>query len=126
MNFFIGNSIGDPRYKKAAISGNYNAEMAAGLFKAGNLLKLGFSGLGRLTLLNWLTLLRSIDLFRNAQVAAFGPGNKNSREQAQQSNYNRQYPRTFFQDVRGLLDAHQLVAKTTHISSQTAALGILH
>ncbi len=84
MNFFIGKSIGDPRYKKAAISGNYNAEMAAALFKTGNLLKLWFCGLSRLG-----GRLRGVDLIGDTQAAALGTGDENSGEKAQERNNDR-------------------------------------
>jgi hypothetical protein len=69
---------------------------------------------------------RCVDLLGNAQAIAFAAGDKNGGEKTQQRNDYCQHPGTFFKNVRSLFDAHQLVAKTTHVSSQTTALGILH
>src|ERR1700753_988374 len=67
-----------------------------------------------------------IDLFRYALVAAGGLRYKNGGEETKQANYDREYPCSFFQYVRSLLNAHELVAEAAYVSCQAAPLGVLH
>lgn len=47
-------------------------------------------------------------------------------KKAQDAYYDSQDPGSFFQYVRRLLDAHQLVAESAYIAGEAAAFGILY
>ena len=53
-------------------------------------------------------------------------GNEHGGEEAEEAYGDGQYPGTFFQDVRCLLDTHQLIAEPAYVTGKTAAFGVLY
>ena len=52
--------------------------------------------------------------------------NEQGGKEAEEAYDDGQYPGAFFQDVRCLLDTHQLIAKPAYVTGKTAAFGVLY